>query len=103
MGEFERYLIPTELAPQVLAVFVAALLEIGVDIGDPDGWQNGQPWWWGAPNDATYRASTIARVSAGLEPLPDFKTFVAYQRYTRLDRLQPRPRATSCSSGTVHD
>lgn len=86
METFDRYVIPAELVEQAQSVFTAALHEIGINIGAPDGWENGRPWWFGAPDQATYRASTIARMSVGMEPLPDFETFIAYQRYAQWRR-----------------
>ena len=76
--DYERYIIPDHLIDEAVRVFMAALAEIGKQATLAAPVPGGYPFFWGAPGADEYRASTIARLAVGVEPLPDFETFYAY-------------------------
>lgn len=76
--DYERYAIPDHLAEEAHRVFVAALAEIGKEARLIELEVQGHPSFRGTPGIDEYRASTIARLAVGVEPLPDFETFYAY-------------------------
>lgn len=73
-----RYAIPDHLAEEAHRVFMAALAEIGKKAELTGLEVQGHPIFWGTPGIDEYRASTIARLAVGVEPLPDFETFYVY-------------------------
>lgn len=76
--DYERYAIPDHLAEEAHRVFVAALAEIGKEARLIELEVQGHPSFRGTPGIDEYRASTIARLAVGVEPLPDFETFYVY-------------------------
>lgn len=76
--DYERYAIPDHLAEEAYRVFMAALAEIGKKAELAGLEVQGHPIFWGTPGIDEYRASTIARLAVGVEPLPDFEMFYVY-------------------------
>lgn len=76
--DYERYIMPDHLIDEAHRVFMAALAEIGKKAELAGLEVQGRPIFWGTPGIDEYRASTIARLAVGVEPLPDFETFYVY-------------------------
>lgn len=76
--DYERYIMPDHLIEEAHRVFMAALAEIGKKARLAGLEVQGRPIFWGTPGIDEYRASTIARLAVGVEPLPDFETFYVY-------------------------